>query len=56
MDAFEFRAEVVSRIFDIALAVGGEDILFREVLARMSNDELREFADDMALVFEEDLV
>jgi hypothetical protein len=56
MDAFEFRGEQVRRILEIAEAVGGEDILFRELLYRMSNDELKDFADDMMQLFGDYLV
>lgn len=56
MDAFDFRNEQMDRILDMAETPGGQEFLFRELLARMSNGELKEFADDMAIEFEEELV
>lgn len=53
MDAFDFRNEQVNRIMDIA-SVAGEDTLFRELLVRMSNSELEDFAVDMETFYGED--
>lgn len=56
MNAFDFRNAQVDRIFEMAEALGGVEVLFNELLVRMSNDELREFAEDIESFYNEELV
>ena len=55
MDAFDFRNEQLNRILDLAEALGGPEVLFQELLLRMSNGELEEFADDIQTNYSEEL-
>jgi hypothetical protein len=51
--AFDYRNLQMDRIFDMADRVGGVEVLFNELLVRMSNTELREFAEDMESFYDE---
>ena len=53
MNAFDYRNMQMDRIFDMADRVGGVEVLFNELLVRMSSTELREFAEDMESFYDE---